>query len=470
MLEYLRNAADKPVAKVLITILAFSFVGWGVAEWIFGGGYGDSTLVRVGRASITAQQFSNEKSHELSMMSREQMRAIYADADAANAFNTSIMTKLTTQQMAENRAHDLGFVVSDSRIAREIRAFPEFQNNGQFSAAQFDRVLAASGYSEVDFANLLRAQVARSMTLGASSVPMPMPRFAAVAAYNARYATRDIEYTTIAFSDFAATKPSDDELRQYYAAHPHVIPESRAVSYVLVPAAMDKPDSYSAAYDIAVKVEDDIIAGEPMQTAAERHGAKYVTYKAFDAEHRPVDELLNDKMITKIFAMEEGNESEMIEAKQGFVIFRVDHVTPAHNAEFESVRDGLIADWARDNVRTQSYTRANQVLVDLNHDDKMKLKNVATVSRANGAPTDVLVASFKNPVGTKTIVEGPNAFYVLHVTGASIPNADDAKISAIRPEVQKMSSRNIMDDYNAFLMRKYPVRVNERVYKKFFAQ
>ena len=70
MLEYLRNASEKPIAKILITILAFSFVGWGVAEWIFGGVAGDNTLLNVGEAEISAQQFNAEKSRELAQLSR----------------------------------------------------------------------------------------------------------------------------------------------------------------------------------------------------------------------------------------------------------------------------------------------------------------------------------------------------------------------------------------------------------------
>ena len=59
MLEYLRNAADKPLAKVLMFVLIFSFVGWGAAEWIFGGAVRDTTLVRVGNAEISVQQFNS---------------------------------------------------------------------------------------------------------------------------------------------------------------------------------------------------------------------------------------------------------------------------------------------------------------------------------------------------------------------------------------------------------------------------
>ena len=59
MLEYLRNAADKPVAKALMFVLIFSFVGWGAAEWIFGGASSDTSLVHVGSADVSLQQFNN---------------------------------------------------------------------------------------------------------------------------------------------------------------------------------------------------------------------------------------------------------------------------------------------------------------------------------------------------------------------------------------------------------------------------
>ena len=99
MLEYLRNASEKPVAKVLITILAFSFVGWGVAEWIFGNVTNDTTLVTVGDSEISAQQFNSEKSRELAQKSREEQRAIYADMESQDAFAQGVLTKIATQRM-----------------------------------------------------------------------------------------------------------------------------------------------------------------------------------------------------------------------------------------------------------------------------------------------------------------------------------------------------------------------------------
>ena len=474
MLEYLRNAAEKPVAKFLIALLAFSFVGWGVAEWIFGNVAGDNTLIHVGDGEITYQQFSMERNREMAMMSREEQRSVYTDPIVADQLAQRVLSNLTTQRMAENRADDLGFAVSDSRIAREIRSFPEFQDNGQFSAYLFDYVLNNSGYTESQFAAILRSQVLRSMVLGVVSVPMNVPAFATRATYNARYATRDIEYATIRYDDFKVANPSDEQLRSFYAQNPRIVPEFRTASYVLVPADMAKPDEYDAAYEIAIKVEDDIIAGEDFADVAKKHKAKYVSLKPFSADKRPVDEIMTDKMVASLFDMDEGMESEMIETKKGFVIARVDKIVPAHTQEFESVKKDLVADWKRDEQKKQAYVRANEVLVDLNKDGKFSGKKAGTrsanVSRTSGAPVDVLNAAFNNSVETNVIVPGADAFYVLRIASEKMPAVDTKKMDALSKELKTASERALMDDYNSFLIREYPVRVNEKVYKRVFAK
>ena len=470
MLEYLRNASEKPIAKVLITILAFSFVGWGVAEWIFGNVANDTTLVTVGDSEISAQQFNSEKSRELAQKSREEQRAIYADMESQDAFARGVLTKITTQQMAQNRADDLGFVVSDKRIAEEIRTFPEFQENGQFSPLAFDRTLNNSGYSEAEFANVLRGQVMRSMVLGAVGVPVAVPEFAVQAAYNARYGQRDIEYATVKYSDFKVDAPSDKQLSDFYKQNPQIVPETRTVSYVFIETDMAQPDKYDAGYALAVKVEDDIIAGDTMKEAAKKHGAKYVALKPFNRDNRPVDKLLTDSMIAKIFDMDAGLESEMIETKDGFLFVRVDEIKPAHTAEFESVKKSLVNDWTKSEQKKQAYVRANELLVDLNKDGKLAGKKSATVSRADGAPTDVLVDAFRNEIGQNAIVSGSDAFYVLSVKSATAPKADKKKMDNIRKELENMSATGLQDDYNSFLIREYPIQINEKVYNRVFAK
>ena len=61
-----------------------------------------------------------------------------------------------------------------------------------------------------------------------------------------------------------------------------------------------------------------------------------------------------------------------------------------------------------------------------------------------------------------------DAFYVLHVAKEIEPKPDSKKMDELRKELQNMSSREITDDYNSFLIREYPVKVNEKVFNRFF--
>ncbi len=175
-------------------------------------------------------------------------------------------------------------------------------------------------------------------------------------------------------------------------------------------------------------------------------------------------------MVAKIFAMDEGLESELIETKAGFVIARVDKINPAHNAELKDVKKNLIADWKRDQQKKQAYVRANEVVVDARDGHAMTGKKIATVSRTSGAPTDVLVAAFNGNVGDISVVPGADAFYAVRIVDNIQPKMDTGKMAALRKEMQNMATRNVMDDYNAFLVREYPVKINQKTFDKMFAK
>ena len=467
MLEYLRNAADKPLAKVLMFILIFSFVGWGAAEWIFGGAARDTTLIHVGNTDISVQQFNTERSRELSAMSKDEQRAAYTDPARARELDESVMTTLTVNYLALNRAHDLGYVVSDKRIAEEIRRNPQFQINGQFAPWIYDMVVQNSGVNEADIINSLRSDVLRQMVVGATSVPIDVPEFAVYAMYNARYAKRGIKYATVRFADFKVEEPNEDQLREYYAKNPKVVPESRSVSYVFLDAEMDKPDMYDEGFKKAQQIEDLIISGETMKDAADKGKAKYVQIKDIQRDGKLSDKVLTDDLVAKVFSMDSGVESELLELKEGFVILRVDSIYAEHNAPFDDVKKDLVDGWKKSEQRKQAYVRANEDLVNLNQGGNLKDAKSVSVSRTEGAPLEILNAAFAGRVGDNVIVEDANAFYVMHIDNSVAPKSDDKGKDTIRDEIKNMSGRYVTDDYSQFLKRHYPVRINDRNYKRF---
>ena len=467
MLEYLRNAADKPVAKVLMGILIFSFVGWGVAEWIFGLTSSDTTLLRVGGEKISIQQYNNMRSNELSAMSREDQRELYSNPIKMSDFQNGVIDHIASLRRIDKRAQDLGYVVSEHRIANDIRAIPQFQENGKFSTAAFDVVLQNSGLTESDVAADLRMKALSAMVKVPITTQIETPRFATTATYNARNAKREVNIATVKFSDFKVEKPTEENLRDFYAKNPHHVPEARDISYVIVPAAMDKPDEYEAALKTAQKMEDDIIGGETLSAAAKKHGATFTQHSNVSAEKLPDDKNLTESVVANIFELAAETESELIETKQGFIIVRVDKIIPEHTAEFDSVKKELTTEWTHAEQEKLAYVHANELLVDLNKDGKLQKAKKLTVSRTDGAPMPVLVAAFKKPVGDNSIVSAPDAFYVMNIVAEQTPTIDEKKIGEIKTEIANASMRNLDADYNAYLERQYPAKINEKTYNRF---
>ena len=470
MLEYLRNAADKPLAKLLMFILIFSFVGWGAAEWIFGGVSTDTTLIHVGDSEVSLQQFNNERSRELAAMSKDEQRAAYTDPVKSQQLTQNVMMLLTRNQLLTNRARDLGFVVSDKKIADEIRSNPQFQLNDEFVPWVFDAVLQNAGINEQDYADSLRGNDLREMVVSVTDATIDVPQFAVDAMYNARNAKRDIKYSTVKFADFKVSEPTEEQLAEYYAQNPKIVPESRSVSYVFVAADMNKPDIYDEGFKTTQQIEDMIISGETMKDAADKYKAKFVSIPHLERGANISDKVLSDDLIAKLFAMDVGMESELLELKEGFAILRVDEIHPSHNAEFKDVKKDLVGGWKKSEQRKNAYVRANEDLVNLNKGAKLKDVKSVAVTRTEGASLEILNAAFKGNSGENVIVEGPDAFYVLHIGETVMPKKDAQKQEVLRKELKTVSGQYVVEDYSQFLKRHYPVRVNDKVFRRFIAK
>ena len=78
--------------------------------------------------------------------------------------------------------------------------------------------------------------------------------------------------------------------------------------------------------------------------------------------------------------------------------------------------------------------------------------------------------AFRGKIGTSTIVSGADAFYVLHINKEIAPKIDTKKMADIRKELQNASQTNVMDDYNSFLLREYPIEINEKIYNRVFTK
>jgi len=469
-LQGLRNASQKPLAKVLMGVLMFSFVGWGVAGWIFGDTTINNSLVKIGSESVSIFEFEQERNRQLAQMEREMQRRLFTDRHTQNHFNQQILTSMATRMLLEQRAENIGLAVSPQFVASIIKNSPEFWDEGAFSTDKFDAVLTVNRITEKSFTETLRRQELREILLLSLANNLPVPAFMTQALFNAREAKRKIEFSTVRFDDFRITgTPTEDQQREVHARNPRVVPERRAISYVLVGATMNQPDSHERGYESARSVEDMLAAGDTMRDAARKMRATYRSFDPMTIQRRnAAGSLVNDQIFTeeimhRLFVMEQGLESEIFEARNGFVIFRVKKIEPAHAVPFGERRAELTNLWRRSEQEKQAYLRANELLREGG-----KLTTSATVGRATGAPLEVLNAAFVADVNRPRIVPGDGSFHVVRVLEEITPTMNNARRREIETEVGNMLNRQILDDYTGFLQRRYKIVPNEKMMRRLF--
>jgi peptidyl-prolyl cis-trans isomerase D len=492
MLEQMRKASETVVAKVLMGILMFSFVGWGVASWIFGETSSDDSIIRVGGDSVKIADFETEKNRQIAQMEKAMKKQLYTDKVIGFYFSQQVLSNLASRMLLEKRAEDIGLGVSDQAIASMIKNAPEFQSNGFFSTENFDQVLMANNVSEAKFVDILRRQVLREMILTGVSEGVNAPQFMDDVLYGLKYENRKIDYAAIRFDDYSVSeKPTEDDLKRIYAAAKQMIPEYRTISYVKISANMENPDEYDAAYTKVQKLEDSLISGDTLAEAAKKVSGKVVelepiTIQRKNAKGKEVSDaaIKSEQILNDIFAMQAGEDTPAVELTDGFAIIRVEKVDLARAVPMEEMKDQLTKLWIDEEKQKKAYIKANALLSELNQNPDAGFKASAKKAGTNNYqlnatvtrfmtsifPEEVLNQSFSAPVGKNLLISGNRAFYVAHVKSAFVPKVDAAKMKSIETEANATLSKMILDDYTGFLGRQYPIKTNEKVFNRLFGE
>lgn len=463
MIGYLRDMSEKPFAKVLIAILLFSFVGWGVAEWVFGAS-NRSDLISVGSLSVSMDKFQTDRNRRISLLSSANQKLLYTDKKYSSVFHSELIKNTINDLLLENRVKDLDLVVSDKKVADQIKLFPEFQEKGKYSSFKFYNILANNNYTEEKFADFIRNQILKSYLLTPLSMKVNIPDFIIELAYKSRFGKKNINYLVVNSDDFKIPSPSDEKLKEFYLKNPFMTQESRNISYILVKADMNKPNSFDDGYKKAQSLEDYIFGGDSFEVASKKLGssAKLVSFKNV-IQNKSYDNILNSDLVSKLFNMDENIETQILETKFGFVIARVDKINERKKVDFENVKQSVLKSWIMEEQKKQAYLKVNSYLTDLNNKKSLpNIKNI-TVSRTNGLPLEVLSNIYNNKVGSSFIVPSQNSFYLVSIKKDVFEDIDKNKMENLKKELISSYSSMLLADYNSFLLRTYKIKMNDKM-------
>jgi peptidyl-prolyl cis-trans isomerase D len=379
VLKQLRRFHGSLANRILYTVLALAFIGWGVGTF---GRSGLDVVAEVHGTRITRRELERE-----TVMLQRRYEQLFKNIQLNRLpdLRSQALDSLIDSALVHHELTTLGLDVSDEQLVVAIRNMPELQENGRFNRELLSRILE-SQRDRGEFEESLRrdireqrlhnlvgdgvqvtpAEVEERYRLDREKVNLAYVRVSAadlaktatvsdqdleaeVTAHPERYrapATVRARYVAYRRPEFEATaKPSDAQLQAFYQQHVEdrfTDPEEVRARHILV--KLD-PGSDDAAKAKARAEADDLLkqirAGGDFAALAKTHSKDPGSApKGGDLGFFPRGRMV-PTFDAAAFGLAPGQVSDVVESPFGFHIIKVEEKKPGGVRPFEAVRDQI---------------------------------------------------------------------------------------------------------------------------------
>ena len=232
MLQNIRDNSTGIVAKIIVGLIALTFVVTGVQFVSFGGS--EPEVAVVNDEPITEVDFRRELDTQ-----RRQLLTLVQDPALIdeNILRSQVLDSLIQQTAVLTEAQRRGLTFGDAQIDALLTSAPEFQENGQFSPALFDQFVARQGFGRVGFREALQEQlVVNQWTSGLADSAFATPSQVELALkLEGQKRSVALQAFTSSEQSLIAT-PSNSDLETLYQADTArwMRPQTVTVDYVLL--------------------------------------------------------------------------------------------------------------------------------------------------------------------------------------------------------------------------------------------
>ncbi|MGB0630401.1 MAG: peptidyl-prolyl cis-trans isomerase [Alphaproteobacteria bacterium] len=389
LLESMKKGIGKYVMIVLASLLILSFAVWGIGD-MAGVISNPNEVATVGSTKITQREFQDQFRREM-----DRIRARIGNIDAEQARNLGVadatVNGLISRRLIALQAADLGLLISDEQIVRQIHQQPAFRNAlGQFDAAVFQTTLANNGLSEDMYVASLRQDTQQDYIGGTITAGVEAPPNLVSAVYQYRNEKRTAEIIRASRPDAgSAPEPTEAQLAEYLDknATQFMAPEYRRLSILhLDPEEVAKElspseESIRTEYEDRLsslsvperrRMEQILLQDEEAAKkayAALNEGRSFAAV-AQDVSGKSEEDIklglvvrgdLLPALADVAFALQKDRFAAPVKSPLGWHIMRVTEIQPGREPSLDEVRKQISDDLARDLALDDLVKRANQV-------------------------------------------------------------------------------------------------------------
>lgn len=375
MLEMLRVSAQGWVAKLLLSVLMLSFLGWGVNDYL-SAQYTGNEVISAGKTKIGLNEYRLSYVRQVELASSQIGQRLTEEQVKTLGIDSQVSRQMSAAVVLDEQARVMNLGLSKERLAALTGEDPAFKGqDGSFSRSQFDAVLRNVGMRPQDYLKsrekiAVRQQIVEAVTDG---LPVPNTYLSALALHTGE--NRTVDFLTIPLSavapitaiDEAALTVFFEERKDSYRA-----PEYRGLSYVrLLPEDIADIKAVSDAdvqadYDANKKryttsetrtIEQLVFANMDAALAAKSKLAVGTTFEGLVAQEKKTiadvslgtlkkADVPDVKIAEAAFSLASGAVSNVIEGAFGPLLVRVSAITPEVVQPFDAVKAQIRKDLA----------------------------------------------------------------------------------------------------------------------------
>jgi peptidyl-prolyl cis-trans isomerase D len=422
MLQRLHDSLGKWVVVIVLGLIAFSFIFWGIDFGLTGA---TTFAARVNGSEVPLADFDRElqaRQNQYQQITRAEL-----SEDMRRELRRAVIEDLVREAALKQRVDQQGYHASSARVDRAIQDIAAFQVDGVFNMAVAEGLLANQGISPEGFRQTMRESIEvgdlqNGIVDSTFLTPAEFRRYIELfnqrrevayalfdtaafssnvtiddAAIAARYEnnqasyqtaeTVDLEYLELALADIAATvELTEEDLRAAYEEEQarFQTAEERRASHILIEVADGEEDAARATADgVATRLRN----GEDFAAVAAEVSADAGTKTQGGDLGWIARGMLAGPFEDTLFAMQVGEVSAPVRTTFGFHIIRFDELRAGELRPFEAAREELAAETRTRRAENEFYDRANE-LGEAAFDAYDEL---ATVATASGLPIKTLM-------------------------------------------------------------------------------
>lgn len=442
MMKTFRTLTKNFAFKLVLGIVALSFVFFGISSFVLGGS--SNWVAKIGGKTIsysTLQRSMKEnKEMILKAYGNNEQALAYLDSEQ---FVGDSLNRIINQQMVKNLTNEFGVSGSEKLILENIAKDKNFADDqGKFDNEKFKKFLTQNGINEDVYVSEMINQASMMMIAQTLEISAPVSSQKIIDIINFNEERRAVDLISINENNLKSNEAvSQDEIKKYYQDHKKefILPETRRISYLkFTPQSLNLNaeiseediskeyqknkslyisdetrnfyhlifDQESQAKEFISKLNDNT-KNDPKKLANEFVKlAKEINKKDLKAItlNNASRQKLFEKTAEKAFNLKPNELSSPIKSSLGYHVFLLNQINPSKTLELSEARD-IIKQKLQENIKE------NQLALKItNYDSSLKkvkdLNEFLTTNKLTNSLQDAIITKEKNDANVQNIFQG----------------------------------------------------------------